>query len=126
MGIMSKLKDVKMFFKGKDGEMKEMETETAEAVYKPEESKFDTDEINKLHRTKGYTFELENVEIAPDFVKWIDETTNHTNKRITVRFEQRKREIDKQTKKLLHIQRRTKNKRIKNKINKKLHNLQNK
>lgn len=126
MGIMSKLKDVKMFFKGKNGEMHEVEAETAEVAYKPEESKFDMDGINKLHRTKGYTFELENVEIAPDFVKWIDETTDYTNKRITVRFEQRKREIDKQTKKLLHIQRRTKNKRIKNKINKKLHNLQNK
>ncbi|MFA1509920.1 hypothetical protein ACDN41_11890 [Priestia aryabhattai] len=125
MGIFG-LDKVKMFFKGNDGAAHEVEAETAEVVYKPEESKFEIDKINELHRTKGYTFELENVEIAPDFVKWIDETTDHTNKRITVRFEQRKREIDKQTKKLLHIQRRTKNKRIKNKINKKLHSLQNK
>ena len=35
MGIMSGLGKVKMFFKGKDGEMKEMNAEAVEVTYEP-------------------------------------------------------------------------------------------
>jgi ribosomal protein L24 len=107
MGIMSGLGKVKMFFKGKDGEMKEMEAETVEVTYEPVE------QVENKYReldfsNKEFTIEFESAEV--DYSP-IDNMITQLN------------EIIKNNKRDQKILNRTKNKRIAKKVYKRLYNL---
>ena len=107
MGIMSGLGKVKMFFKGKDGEMKEMEAEAVEVTYEPAEPV--KNEYRELDfSNKEFTIEFESAEV--DYSPF-DNMITELN------------EIIKNNKRDQKILNRTKNKRIAKKVYKRLHNL---
>ncbi|MMZ68079.1 hypothetical protein D1872_307270 [compost metagenome] len=110
MGIMSGLGKVKMFFKGKNGEMKEMNAETVEVTYEPVNYESPvTDKIVELGSGfKEMSFEFEKAEI--NLLQF-----NNTIKTLN--------EIIKKEKRDHKILNRTKNKRIAKKVYKRLYNL---
>ncbi|MGG4434451.1 hypothetical protein AAXE64_07815 [Priestia megaterium] len=110
MGIMSGLGKVKMFFTGKDGEMKEMNAEAVEVTYEPVNDENPvTDRIVELGTSyKEMSIEFENAEI--NLTKFNDMMSSLN-------------EIIKNNKRDQKILSRTKNKRIAKKVYKRLHNL---
>ncbi|MFK7678669.1 hypothetical protein ACI3ER_11565 [Bacillus sp. Wb] len=104
MGIMSGLGKVKMFFKGKDGEMQEMKAETAEVTFEPVKDKV----VELGSKYKEMSFEFKNAEINLVQFNGMISSLN---------------EIIKNNKRDQKILNRTKNKRIAKKVYKRLYNL---